>query len=217
LTLKQLLTEGAKELGVKLSNSQTELFMSYLENLKTWNDRINLTAIKEDRGIIVNHFIDSLSVAPFIGDQKKLLDIGTGGGFPGIPLKIALPRLDVTLLDSVNKKVSFLNDTIRKLQLKNITVVWGRAEDEYNNIQRKSYDYVLTRAVGSFEEIVSLCSPYLTENGVMILMRGKRGISEWNEYEKNYSDRVQFLDSKEFELPFSGNKRFIFVLKPIRL
>jgi 16S rRNA (guanine527-N7)-methyltransferase len=215
LTLNDLLTEGAEELGVIISVSQSELFLSYLENLKKWNERINLTAIKEDRGIVINHFIDSLSAAPLIDDKKNLLDIGSGGGFPGIPLKIVLPELDVTLLDSVNKKVSFLNDTIRKLQLKNIRAVWGRAEDENNNIQRKSYGYVLTRAVGSFDEIVSLCSPYLSENGVIILMRGKLGTSEWNQYEKKKPGVVELVDSKEFELPFSDQKRSIFVLKLI--
>lgn len=215
MTLNDLLTEGAEELGVTISVSQAELFLSYLENLKKWNERINLTAIEEDRGIVINHFIDSLSAAPLIDDKKNLLDIGSGGGFPGIPLKIVLPELDVTLLDSVNKKVSFLNDTIRKLQLKNIRAVWGRAEDENNNIQRKSHGYVLTRAVGSFDEIVSLCSPYLSENGVIILMRGKLGTSEWNQYEKKKPGVVELVDSKEFELPFSDQKRSIFVLKLI--
>jgi len=215
LTLKELLTEGAKEFGARISDSQTDLFLSYLENLKIWNDRINLTSIKNERAIVMHHFVDSLSAAPFIKDDKKLLDIGSGGGFPGMPLKIALPGLEVTLLDSVNKKVSFLNDTIRKLQLRNIRAVWGRAEDENNNIQRNSFNYVITRAVGSFEEIVSLCSPFLMENGVMILMRGKRGMSEWSEYEKNNPGIVKLLDSKEFEIPFSDQKRSIFVLKPI--
>jgi len=215
LTLKDLLIQGTKELGVSISNSQSDLFMSYLKNLKIWNDRINLTAIKDDRGIILNHFIDSLSAAAFVEDRKKLLDLGSGGGFPGIPLKIVRPELDVTLLDSVNKKVSFLNDTLRKLQLKNIHAIWARAEDVNNKIQRNYYDYVITRAVGCFDEIINLCSPYLTEDGVMILMRGKLGISEWNEYEKRNLGVVKLLGSKEFELPFSDQKRSIFVLKPI--
>ncbi|MEE8299162.1 MAG: 16S rRNA (guanine(527)-N(7))-methyltransferase RsmG, partial [Thermodesulfobacteriota bacterium] len=115
MSLREDLIVGAGELGVDVSEKDVDLFFKYLENLKNWNEKINLTSIKDDRGIIVSHFLDSISIAPIIEDGKKVLDIGSGAGFPGIPLKIVRPGLEVTMLDSVNKKVSFMNDTIRKL------------------------------------------------------------------------------------------------------
>lgn len=214
MNLNSFLIEGARELGVVISNNELELFSLYLENLKKWNESINLTAIKGDREIVLNHFIDSLSIAPFIEDDNSVLDIGSGGGFPGIPLKIVRSNLKVTLLDSVNKKVSFMNDTVRKLQLKNIHAVWGRAEDIENKVPRESFDYVVTRAVGSIPDTAKLSSPYVSDNGVIILMKGKRGYEEWAQAKEQIGSDFELVDSKEFTLPQSDLVRSIFILKP---
>jgi len=213
LSLGDFLVEGARELGVTVSDDKLDLFLLYLENLKKWNEGINLTAIKDDREIVLNHFIDSLSIVPFIENDKSLLDIGSGGGFPGIPLKIVHSGLKVTLLDSANKKVSFMNDTVRKLQLKNIHAVWGRAEDINNKVPRESFDYVVTRAVGSISDTARLSSPYVSENGAIVLMRGKKGPKEWILAKEEIGCDFELVDSKEFTLPQSDLVRSIFILK----
>ena len=211
--LRDLLAKGAKMLRVDVSDKALDLFLQYLENLKKWNSSINLTAIKDDKEIVLNHFLDSISVVRLIANCGDVLDIGSGGGFPGIPIKIVRPELNITLLDAVNKKVSFMNDTIRKLELKDIRAIWGRAEDSGNNIPRNCFDYVITRAVGGIEEITQLGLPYLSENGEMILMRGRQGISEWNRVKNEVRDRVEFKNCIEFTLPFIEKKRTIIVLK----
>lgn len=217
MSLNDFLIEGAREIGVYITDDELDLFLLYLENLKKWNERINLTAIKDDREIVLNHFIDSLSIAPFIENDKSVLDIGSGGGFPGIPLKIVLPDLHVTLLDSANKKVSFMNDTIRKLQLHNIHAVWGRAEDLENKVPRESFDYVVTRAVGSIPDITRLSSPYVADDGVIVLMKGKKGVYEWTSAIEEMGDEFELVDNKEFTLPQSDLARSLFILKPNRL
>jgi len=215
LNLRQYLIEGARELGVDISEKDADLFFKYLENLKTWNAKINLTSIKNDREIIISHFLDSISVAPLIEDGMKVLDIGSGAGFPGIPLKIVRPGLEVTLLDSVNKKVTFMNDTIRKLGLENIKAVWGRAEKSLNDIPRHQFDYVVNRAVGSILDTLRLSSPYVSEYGVIILMRGKRGSEEWNTAIEDVENEFELLDFKDLTLPLSDLKRMILVLRLI--
>jgi len=213
VSLREYLIKGARELGVDISEKDADLFFTYLENLKTWNDKINLTSIKNDREIIISHFLDSISIAPMVEDGKKVLDIGSGAGFPGIPLKIARPGLEVTLLDSVNKKVTFMNDTIRKLGLENIKAVWGRAEDPLNNIPRRHFAYVVNRAVGDISDTLRLSSPYVSENGVIILMRGKRGSEEWNTAIEDVENEFELLDFKDLTLPLSDLKRIILVLR----
>jgi 16S rRNA (guanine527-N7)-methyltransferase len=215
LSLREYLVEGARELGIDISEKDSALFFKYLENLKTWNDKINLTSIKNDREIIISHFLDSISIAPLIEDGKKVLDIGSGAGFPGIPLKIVRRGLEETLLDSANKKVSFMNDTIRKLELQDINALWGRAEDIDNKVPRGGFDYVLTRAVGSVSDTLRLSSPYVSENGVIILMRGKRGSEEWNTAIEDNENKVELVKFKDMTLPQSDLKRIILVLRPL--
>jgi len=214
VNLNSFLIKGARELGVVISDNELELFSLYLENLKKWNESINLTAIKGDREIVLNHFIDSLSIASFIEDDKSVLDIGSGGGFPGIPLKIVRSKLKATLLDSVDKKVSFMNDTIRKLKFENINAIWGRAEDLENKVPRESFDYVVTRAVGSIPNTARLSSPYVSDSGVIMLMKGKKGYEEWSQAKEELGSDFELIDYKEFILPQSDLARSIFILKP---
>ncbi len=143
-----------------------------------------------------------------------MLDIGTGGGFPGIPLKIVRPGLRLTLLDSNNKKISFLKDSIRKLALNNTNAVWGRAEDAENGVPRKHYDYVVTRAVGSIHDIIRLSSPYVSDDGFIVLMRGKKGSEEWAQESNLVEDNYYLVDFREFVLPNSDYQRTVIVLKP---
>ncbi len=216
MSIREILANGAEELGIDLSDKQIDLFLQYLDNLKKWNERINLTAIKDDREIIINHFLDSISIVPLIDNTKNMLDIGSGGGFPGIPLKIVCPRLRVTLVDSVNKKVSFLKNAIRKLALEDIEAVWGRAEDSENNIPRLYFDYVVNRAVGSISDTILLSLPYVTQEGQIILMRGKKGAEEWCQESQEFKDKYDLLEIREFVLPYTDSERIIIILRPKR-
>ena len=204
-----LLKEGAAELGVDLTQIQIDQFITYLENLKLWNKRINLTAINDEQEIVISHFLDSISVVPLLEPNKSLLDIGSGAGFPGIPIKIVSGSLDITLMDSVNKKVSFMKDVIRTLGLRGITAIWGRAEDEANAVDRSGFDYVVTRALGEILALVELSAPYLKPGGQIILMRGKAGVREWNEALQHIGANFRLIGISEFDLPFGAQSRVI--------
>lgn len=211
---EDILTKGSSRLGIPLSAEQTALLMRYMEILKLWNTRINLTSLTNDSEIAVSHFLDSLSAAPFIGPAPGLLDIGSGAGFPGIPLKIASPSLTVTLMDSVHKKIAFMNEVIRELGLTGISAVWGRAEDPGNGVPRGAFHCVISRAVGSVPGILRLSAPYLAPGGRIILMRGRRGAEEWDSSQEELGGAYRLIERKSFMLPYGGQTRVIFVIEP---
>src|SRR3990172_708670 len=139
--LLEILQQGSLELGVSLSYAQLASFLKYLRELQAWNKKINLTSITEEKDIIIKHFLDSLTSARFLPGVDTLLDIGSGGGFPGLPLKIAIPSLKITLMDSVEKKVHFIRHIIRTLDLKGADAISGRVESPeliYRQIGRAS-------------------------------------------------------------------------------
>lgn len=208
----ELLKSGAGELGVELSEEQIELFIIYLSQLKLWNEKINLTAVRTDRDIILKHFIDSIVPAQHIYGNASLLDIGSGGGFPGVPLKIVRPDLDVTLVESSGKKVSFLKDLIRKLDLKGIKALSARAEDARNGVPRQSFDCVITRAVGSVKHVLGLSLPYVHKDGLIILMRGR---SEAEDIRGTGLEKKLILnEDRRMILPFGGQDRRLLIFKP---
>src|ERR1700758_5187460 len=208
----QGLVKGGKELGVELTSEQVALFLGYLERIKFWNKRINLTGIEDEERIVINHFLDSITILSFISEDSKVLDMGSGAGFPGIPLKIVKPSLEVTLIDSVQKKVFFMRDVIRNLGLREIKTICGRAEDLNNGIPRVYFDFVVSRAVGKVENLLEMGIPYLRKGGKIILMRGKRGLEEWDERKDKIGRNIKLLESKKFSLPLSGHQRVILVL-----
>lgn len=161
------------ELGINLEESDIEKFMLYKNLLKSWNEKINLTAITDDSEIILKHFIDSLTVLKYIPENANLIDVGTGAGFPGIPLKISKETLQVTLLDSLNKRINFLNDVIENCNLKGIVAVHGRAEDYGKDLKyREKFDAAIARAVANLATLSELCLPYVKVGGVFIAMKG---------------------------------------------
>ena len=181
---KELLVNGASELGVALNKEQIEHFSTYLSELKEWNTRINLTTIIEDRDVVTRHFLDSLAPLRYLKDCQRLLDLGSGAGFPGIPLKIARPDLSVTLLDSKEKKVLFQRHVIRTLGLKDGTCsVHGRAEElALNEKQKESFDAVISRALSSLEEFIRLGLPFLKKDGLLIAIKSKNGLEEAKQF-----------------------------------
>ncbi len=212
MTNEQLLREGAEQIGIK--NIRADLFLSYVDLLRKWGRHINLSSVLTDREIIIKHLIDSLTVAEFMPPGSKVIDIGTGAGFPGIPLSIYDPSLNVTLLESVGKKVAFLKDVKRSLGLGGIDIRHGRAE-EIDRGMRGDFDRVTFRALGSIGAIVPLGTPYLDIEGEMVIMKGPRGKKEWEDYTNRNPQDTKLLLTKELELPFSGEKRVVIVAKPI--
>lgn len=209
MNLEDLLVRGSENLGIPLDTRKIQKFLSYSDLIKKWNNKINLTSVTDYKEIVVKHFLDSLTVSEFITDGQNILDIGTGAGFPGIPIAIVSESLHITVLDSREKKIFFINEVLRELGLRNVKTVSGRAEDCNNGLSRNNFDFVLTRAVGDIDEVLSLSSPYIKDNGKIILMRGKEGKLEWENYEnKNY----KLENLKELKLPGTDFMRVLLVL-----
>ena len=164
LVINQVFTQH----GFSLTNSQASLFTAYLENLKLWNNKINLTSIRDDHEIIMKHFLDSVSVLNYFVVQEGdlVVDVGSGAGFPGIPIKILIPNLNLTLIESVSKKASFLKLLKTQLQLEKTKIINLRAEEVIKqNQHRENYDLVLTRYIASLEDSIDYCLPLLKPNG----------------------------------------------------
>ena len=146
-------------------------FYNYMKLILEWNKKINLTAIKDEKDFIIKHFIDSLTINKYIKNSTSIIDVGTGAGFPGLPIKLFHEEQLVTLIDSVGKKINVLNDIIRKLDLKGIEAIHDRAEN-YVQIKREYYDIAVSRAVSNMNTLVEYLIPYVKLGGSIICMKG---------------------------------------------
>jgi 16S rRNA (guanine527-N7)-methyltransferase len=216
--LRELLREGASRFSAVLEDRQLEMFFRYMELLKEWNEKMNLTAIEENRDVIVKHFIDSLSIIPWLGRKEgSLIDIGTGAGFPGIPVKIAVEGIKVTLLDSLEKRVKFLNEVIKELKLTGITAVHSRAEDFGAAADsREKFDFATARAVANLPVLLEYCLPFVRRGGVFIAMKGSS--IEEVENSKKALDVLggRLTEVNELTLPSSDIKRNIIIVRKFR-
>lgn len=205
-----------RKLGITITDEIMKKLDMYYELLIEYNKHTNLTRITNKNDVYLKHFYDSLTLSKTISfDNQKILDIGTGAGFPGLVLKIVFPNLKVTLLDSLKKRIVFLEEVIDKLKLTDIKVVHARAE-EYINNNREKYDIVTSRAVANLRILSELCIPYAIVNGYFIAMK--------SEIEEELKDAKNALDTlgtviKEiisFKLPISEDKRTLIIIKKIK-
>jgi 16S rRNA (guanine527-N7)-methyltransferase len=170
---QNLILEGAKNLDIQLDKRKIDKFAIHAMELMKWNQKINLTAITDPFEVALKHFLDSIVPVQLIPSNASLLDIGSGGGFPGIPLKIILPSLSVTLIEASRKKVSFLKHIIRRLELKSIDALHIRAEEFANSPGiAKTFDVIISRALSSMPSFAETALPFLKKEGAIIAMRG---------------------------------------------
>ena len=209
-----LFIEETKKLGIELTSQQLEKLNQFYELLISWNQKMNLTRITEKEDVYLKHFYDSLTLSKVIdlNQDLTLCDVGSGAGFPGIVLKICFPNLKITLLDSLQKRVNYLNEIIQKLDLKNIEAIHTRAED-YAKQNREKFDIVTARAVANLKILSELCIPMVKVNGLFIAM--KANIEEEIE---NSTEILKKLDSKiekieTFYLPIENSIRNIIMIQ----
>lgn len=212
--LKEMLESGALSLGVSPSQEAVGQFMVYLRELKVWNGRMNLTAIETDEDVITRHFLDSLTPYRFLGKVTRLLDAGAGPGFPGIPLKIVLPNLRVTLLDSVSKKVLFMRHIIRTIGLgPDIEAIAARLEDKA--VVKKYaglFDCVISRAFTNLPDFLEMSRSYLAPGGIIMAMKGPKAKEELAALGPGLHG-VVFEGLHEVEIPFSNRRTSLLVFR----
>ena len=211
---QKLLIEGAKTFGIHLDEKTAEAFELYFNELLKWNLKINLTAIRTEKGIVLKHFLDSLSVFPYLSNISSLLDIGSGAGFPAIPLKMVKPFLEITLIDSVRKKVDFQRHIIRMLGLKGIAAIQGRVQDkEILQTMAERFDMVISRGFCDLPTFLTISFPFLKKGGIVLAMKGEVDSKEIQLLSKIEGNRYQWQKIVPFFLPFSTIKRSIFLLE----
>ena len=221
MSAKNKLKTGAQELGLDLSKEQLDILLEYMEILREWNQKINLTAIDDPEEIVVKHFLDSLSLLQTLdlSGEERVIDIGTGAGFPGLVLKIIYPNLRLTLLDSVKKKVNFLRQAAYQLDLDLDTIefIHGRAEDLGRNRQhREQYDYAIARAVAYLNILSEYALPFVKVGGQFIAQKGENAKKEVVDsqvaLEKLGGETVNLAP---VDLPYNDDDRYLIVIEKI--
>ncbi|MCR4287521.1 MAG: 16S rRNA (guanine(527)-N(7))-methyltransferase RsmG [Deltaproteobacteria bacterium] len=216
-TFKDTLKKGASELSVGLNEDALKDFHTYLNELKTWNKSVSLTALSSDEDMLAGLFLDSLTLVGVLKKYgcKRLLDIGSGAGFPGIPLKIAMPELEVLVMDSIEKKVFFMRHIIRTLSLDKkaalIDAKAVRAEDKKTISAYSGYfDGVTSRAFSGLKDFVQIALPYLKHNGVILAIKGPKALKEMEDL-KDLAD-IKEISMFEAKIPFSDRTNHIVVV-----
>ena len=214
---RKIFCDGIKEFGFDIKEEKINKFDIYSHLLKEWNEKMNLTAITDDDGISIKHFLDCC-VAVYLCDKKdnsKIIDIGTGAGFPGIPIKILREDLKVTLVDSLNKRINFLNEVIDKTDLKDVETIHSRAEDlGKNKNYREKYDYVISRAVAPLKILAEYDLPFLKVGGYFIALKAENIDEELADAKSmigNLGGKTEEI--KKVKIPFSDITRSIVIIK----
>lgn len=218
MELKEFSNEFIKQAinaNIKIDESKIERFYMYMNLLLEWNEKINLTAITDEKEIIIKHFIDSIVPYKYIKDNSTIIDVGTGAGFPGIPLKIYNESYKITLLDSLNKRTIFLQEVIDKLNLDNVEVIHGRAEDYARDSRyREHFDCSISRAVAPLNVLLEYLVPYTKISGRVIAMKGSN-VEEEISVSKNALIKLEskIIENNKIILPENSGERYIIVIK----
>ncbi len=217
-SFKEKMSSYGSKIGIVFNDEQLNMFYEYMNLLLEWNEKINLTAITEPEEVILKHFIDSLTINKYIYENKSIADVGTGAGFPGIPLKIYRKDLKVILVDSLNKRINFLNEVISKLKLDNIETVHSRIEDFGKDKKyREKFDYVTARAVANLSVLSEYLIPIAKVNGNCICMKGSNVQDELISGKNAISilgGNIKFVD--KFVLPNSDIERNVIVIDKVK-
>lgn len=212
--LIEFFKKAASQIGIELSDEQVSQFSVYGRLLLEWNKFMNLTAVCEEKEIIIKHFVDSMTIVKYVDSHncKKIADIGTGAGFPGIPLKIMRPDVEVVLLDSLGKRVNFLNTVISELKLEKISAIHTRAEDGGRDKKfREKFDCATARAVAPMNILLEYCMPFVKKGGYFVAMKGA---TEEDSYENALAELSGKVESENvFTLPESDFTRRIICIK----
>lgn len=182
---KKVFLEEANKNNIKVNEEEIEKLYKYMIGIIEWNDKVNVTAITEEKLFIVKHFVDSLLINHYLQGKTSVIDIGTGGGFPGIPLKILNEKTKFTLIDSVNKKLNVIRDLSEKINLDNLEIIHTRAEDLASKKEyREMYDVATTRAVSNLSTILEYMLPFVKVGGIAVCMKGPNYKEELDEAKK---------------------------------
>ena len=207
---KELFIEELSKLNVTLSKKQLEQLDKYYELLIEWNEKINLTRITEYEDVYLKHFYDSLTIAKVVdlSTKQTLCDVGTGAGFPGVVLKIVYPNLKITLVDSLQKRVNYLNEIVKELGLEDIHAIHSRGEDF-----KETFDVVTARAVANIEKLVTYTMHLVNKNGIFVAMKGNIEEELTSQVEQKLNKKYKIEQIEKFLLPIENSNRSLIVIK----
>jgi len=211
------LSQKLQQIDIEITERQTQMFYEYMNILIEWNEKMNLTTIINPTDIITKHFLDSLTILKHIKDGSSIIDIGTGAGFPGIPLKIYREDTRITLLDSLNKRIVFLEEVINTLRMKNIQAIHARAE-EFGRLSeyREQYDIATSRAVSSLNSLLEYMSPFIKVGGKLICMKGPKLMEELDESKNAMKELgLEVVNLEQIALPNMEMERNLLIVKKI--
>ncbi|WP_250675176.1 16S rRNA (guanine(527)-N(7))-methyltransferase RsmG [Paraclostridium ghonii] len=219
MTNADILKQGIEELGLKCSDETINKFRKYREILVEWNQKMNLTGIEEEKEVYIKHFLDSVAVVKegYIKDGMSIIDVGTGAGFPGLPLRICLENSKVTLLDSLNKRINFLSEVCKNIDIDDVELIHGRAEDfGKDGNYREQYDIATARAVAGLPILMEFCAPFIKVGGYFVCLKGPNADTELEESKKAMELLgLDFVEKIDVELPEIELKHNIVVFKKI--
>ena len=206
MDLKEQLKNGLSTMNIDLTTTQQLLLLEYVSLLKKWNSTYNLTALRDENQMISHHILDSLTLLPYVQNVHSMMDVGSGGGMPGIPTAICCPDLFITLLDSNTKKTTFLQQAVIELGLKNVTVASGRVETMYD----KKVDVVTSRAFAELHDFVALTKHLLNEHGYWAAMKGVYPYEELENLPKN----IEVYQIDKLFVPTLDAERHMVLMRP---